>query len=74
MDDELVDQKILIDQLNDTLFKLTKSPTMEQFAVIRGRMDTAENLLNNFKKNIGEFEKKLKKVGGSMNSNSNPSS
>ena len=47
---------------------------MEQFAVIRGRMDTAENLLNNFKKNIGEFEKKLKKVGGSMNSNSNPSS
>ena len=29
MDDELVDQKILIDQLNDTLFKLTKSPTME---------------------------------------------
>lgn len=56
--------------MRDTLFKLTKCPTMEQFQILRNRVDQAENLLDRFKKQIGEFERKIKMMGGNKNPNS----
>lgn len=59
--------------MRDTLFKLTKCPTMEQFQILRNRVDQAENLLDRFKKQIGEFERKIKMMGGNKNPNSQAS-
>ena len=58
-----------IQKINNTLFKLSKCPTMEQFQIVRNRIDQVENFMERTKKKIDEFERKIKMMGGNKNPN-----
>ena len=42
---------------------------MEQFQIVRNRIDQVENFMERTKKKIDEFERKIKMMGGNKNPN-----